>query len=128
MESISSENLPTVWHTLNKIELAITRLQERTSAICSVNDFLLTPSGMEKLDAACMVLIAIGESIKNLDKITDGQLLPTYPAIPWKRVMGMRDVIAHHYFDVDAEVVYGVIAKEIEPLKAAIAYFKEQIK
>lgn len=128
MESISSENLPTVWHTLNKIELAITRLQERTSAIRSVNDFLLTPSGMEKLDAACMVLIAIGESIKNLDKITDGQLLPTYPAIPWKRVMGMRDVIAHHYFDVDAEVVYGVIAKEIEPLKAAIAYFKEQIK
>lgn len=74
-----------------------------------------------------MVLIAFGESIKNLDKITDGNLLPTYPSIPWKRVMGMRDVIAHHYFDVDAEVVYGVIAKEIEPLKAAITYFKEHI-
>ena len=127
MESISSENLPTVWHTLNKIELAINRLQERTSAIRSVNDFLLTPSGMEKLDAACMVLIAIGESVKNLDKLTDGLLLPTYPSIPWKRVMGMRDVIAHHYFDVDAEVVYGVISKEIEPLKVAIAYFKEHI-
>ena len=127
MESISSENLPTVWHTLNKIELAINRLQERTAAIHTVNDFLLTPSGMEKLDAACMVLIAIGESIKNLDKITDGHLLSTYPSIPWKRVMGMRDVIAHHYFDVDAEVVYGVIAKEIEPLKVAIAFFKEHI-
>lgn len=127
MESISSENLPVVWHTLNKIELAISRLQERTAAINDVNDFLLTPSGMEKLDAACMVLIAIGESIKNLDKLTEGHLLPTYPSIPWKRVMGMRDVIAHHYFDVDAEVVYGVIAKEIEPLKAAIAYFKEQM-
>ena len=124
---MSSENLPAVWHTLNKIELAISRLQERTAAIRSVNDFLLTPSGMEKLDAACMVLIAIGESIKNLDKLTDGHLLTTYPSIPWKRVMGMRDVIAHHYFDVDAEVVYGVIAKEIEPLKDAIAYFKEHI-
>ena len=127
MESISSENLPVVWHTLNKIELAIGRLQERTAAIHNVNDFLLTPSGMEKLDAACMVLIAIGESIKNLDKLPDGNLLPTYPSIPWKRVMGMRDIIAHHYFDVDAEVVYGVIIKEIEPLKAAIAYFKEHI-
>ena len=42
--------------------------------------------------------------------------------------MGMRDVIAHHYFDVDAEVVYGVIAKEIEPLKVAIAFFKEHIE
>ena len=127
MESISSENLPAVWHTLIKIELAINRLQERTAAIHTVNDFLLTPSGMEKLDAACMVLIAIGESIKNLDKLTAGHLLPTYPSIPWKRVMGMRDVIAHHYFDVDAEVVFGVIAKEIGPLKDAIVYFKEHI-
>jgi hypothetical protein len=50
MESISSENLPVVWHTLNKIELAISRLQERTVAIHNVDDFLLTPSGMEKLE------------------------------------------------------------------------------
>jgi len=50
MESISSENLPVVWHTLNKIDLAISRLQERTVAIHNVNDFLLTPSGMEKLE------------------------------------------------------------------------------
>lgn len=127
MESISSENLPIILHTLDKIDVAINRLQERTTVIKSVDDFLLSPDGMEKLDAACMVLIAIGESIKNLDKITDGQLLPTYPSIPWKRVMGMRDVIAHHYFDVDAEVVYSVIAKEIEPLKAAIETFKKQL-
>ena len=127
MESISSDSLPLIWHTLNKIELAINRLQERTATIHCVDDFLLTPSGMEKLDAACMVLIAIGESVKNLDKISDGRLLPTYPSIPWKRVMGMRDVIAHHYFDVDAEVVYGVIAKDIEPLKAAIVFFKEHL-
>ena len=127
MESISSDSLPLIWHTLNKIELAINRLQERTATIHCVDDFLLTPSGMEKLDAACMVLIAIGESVKNLDKISDGRLLPTYPSIPWKRVMGMRDVIAHHYFDVDAEVVYGVIAKDIEPLRAAIAFFKKHL-
>ena len=127
MESISSEKLQIIWHTLSKIELAISRLQERTVAIKTVDDFLLSPSGMEKLDAACMVLIAIGESVKNLDKLTEGTLLPTYPANPWKRVMGMRDVIAHHYFDVDAEVVFGVITKEIVPLKTAIETFKEQI-
>ena len=127
MESISSEKLQIIWHTLSKIELAISRLQERTAAIKTVDDFLLSASGMEKLDAACMVLIAIGESVKNLDKLTEGALLPTYPAIPWKRVMGMRDVIAHHYFDVDAEVVSGVITKEIAPLKTAIETFKEQL-
>jgi uncharacterized protein with HEPN domain len=112
---------------LDKLERAITLLQERTAAIHSADDFLLTPVGMEKLDAACMVLIAIGESVKNLDKITNGQLLQTYPSIPWKKVMGMRDVIAHHYFDVDADVVYDVIAKEIGQLKTAIEYFKNNV-
>lgn len=127
MEYISSETLPIIWHTLEKIELAINRLQERTANIHSTDDFLLSPSGMEKLDAACMVLIALGESIKNLDKLTGGKMLPTYPAIPWKRVMGMRDVIAHHYFDVDVDVVFSVISKELSPLKSAIEYFKEQL-
>jgi len=127
MESISSENLPIVLHTLNQIELAIDRLQERTQSVRTVDDFLSTPGGMEKLDAACMVLIAIGESIKNLNKVSEGKLLPTYPSIPWKKVMGIRDIMAHHYFEVDADVVFEVINKELEPLKKAILFFKEQI-
>ena len=126
-KSISSENLPIVLHTLDQIELAIGRLQERTKNIRSVDDFLSTPGGMEKLDAACMVLIAIGESIKNLDKVSEGKLLPTYPSIPWKKVMGIRDIMAHHYFEVDADVVFGVISKELDPLKKAILYFKDNI-
>ena len=127
MESISSENLPLIWHTLSQLELAINRLQERTKNILSVDDFLTSPVGMGKLDAACMVLIAIGESIKNLDKVSEGKLLSTYPSIPWKRVMGIRDIMAHHYFEVDADVVYEVVKKELEPLKQAIAFFKDQL-
>lgn len=127
MESISSENLPLIWHTLSQLELAINRLQERTKTILSVDDFLTSPVGMEKLDAACMVLIAIGESVKNLDKVSEGKLLPTYPSIPWKRVMGIRDIMAHHYFEVDADVVFEVVKNELEPLKKAIAFFKDQL-
>ena len=127
MESISSENLPLIWHTLSQLEVAINRLQERTQTILSVDDFLTSPVGMEKLDAACMVLIAIGESVKNLDKVSKGKLLQTYPSIPWKRVMGIRDIMAHHYFEVDAEVVFEVVKKELNPLKQAINYFKNQL-
>lgn len=61
---------------------------------------------MEKLDAICMQLIAIGEALKNLDKITNDSLLPNYPQIDWKKVKGMRDIISHHYFDIDAEAIY----------------------
>ena len=42
--------------------------------ICTPDDFLLTPEGKEKLDAACMVIEAIGESFKNLDKLTNYEL------------------------------------------------------
>lgn len=40
-----------------------------------------------------MKLSAVGESLKNLDKITNHELLPKYPEIPWKNVMGVRDFI-----------------------------------
>ena len=127
MELMSSENLPIILHTLDKLELAIDRLQERTSSIKTVDDFLLTPSGTEKLDAACMVIIAIGETVKNLDKITNGKLLSTYPKIPWSQVMGARDIMAHHYFEVDAEVVFNIVKNDLEPLKKAIAFFKNSL-
>ena len=67
-----------------------------------------------------MQLIAIGESVKNLDKVTAGELLVCYPQIEWKRVMGMRDVISHHYFDLDAEVVYAVCDMHIDELAQTI--------
>lgn len=69
----------------------------------------MSPWGMEKLDAACMVLMAIGESIKNLDKLTEKELLPTYPSIDWKGLMGVRDIIAHRYFQIDSEAVFSII-------------------
>ena len=125
MESISSEKLPLIRHTLDKLSLAIDRLQERTASIQTVDDFLATPGGMEKLDAACMVLIAIGETVKNLDKITEKKLLPTYPAIPWKNVMGIRDIIAHHYFEVDADVVFEIVNKQLASLKEAVTFFQK---
>ena len=64
----SDDKMEMLYETLSNIELAITRLQERTNQVHSADDFRLSPWGMEKLDAACMVLIAIGESVKTLDK------------------------------------------------------------
>lgn len=116
-----------ILHALMKIEKAILTLQERTMVIKCADDFALTPAGTEKLDAACMLLIVIGESIKNLDRITNKQLLPTYPSIKWKQVMGVRDIIAHHYFDVDIDVIYQIIHDDLTPLLEAIRFFIKEI-
>ena len=74
-----------------------------------------------------MMLIALGESVKTLDKLTDRKLLPTYPSIDWKGVMEVRDVIALHYFDVDPEAVFDIIKNDLTPLKQAIDYFRKQL-
>ena len=127
MEFESTETVAMVYETLKNIDTAITRLQERSIEIHSVNDYLMSPIGMEKLDAACMVLIALGESVKTLDKLTDKHLLPTYPSIDWNGVMGVRDIIAHHYFEVDPDAVFSIIKNDLSPLKEAIQFFKEEL-
>ncbi len=127
MEFESSEKLAMVYETLKNIETAITRLQERTVQIHTVDDFLSSPFGLEKLDAACMVIIALGEAVKTLDKLTDKKLLPTYPSVEWRKVMGARDIMAHHYFEVDADAIFDIIKNDLEPLKTAIAFFKDQL-
>ena len=127
MELESTDKTAMVYETLKNIKIAINRLEERNVQVHSVNDFLLSPWGMEKLDAACMVIIALGESVKTLDKQTDKKLLPTYPSIDWKKVMGARDIIAHHYFEIDADEVFSIIKNDLEPLKEAIEFFKNQL-
>ena len=127
MESLSSETKGIALDILEDIFSAIEKLEERTKEVHSIDDFIGSSSGMVLLDATCMLLIAIGESLKNLDKTTDGLLLPTYPSIPWKNVKGLRDIIAHHYFDVDASQILWIIKNEISPLKEAIQYFIKEL-
>ena len=93
---------------------------ERSMPVKQVFDFTDTPAGKEKLDAVCMLLIAIGESIKKLDKISNGSLLPGYPQIEWKKVAGLRDILSHHYFDVNAEAIFDVCKNKIPDLQNAL--------
>jgi uncharacterized protein with HEPN domain len=88
----------------------------RFAPISAPADFAASDEGLDRLDAICMQLIALGEATKNLDKVTDGALLPRYPDIEWRRLMGMRDVLSHHYFDLNEEVVFGVCARQIPRL------------
>ena len=108
---------------LKQIENAILQIQTRTSEISCASDFLISPERIEKLDAVCMQFIAIGESLKGLDKVTNKELLKTDTSIPWKKIIGLRDVIAHHYFDVDAEEIWWVIENELNPLLNSIRTF-----
>ncbi|MCK5760814.1 MAG: DUF86 domain-containing protein [Candidatus Delongbacteria bacterium] len=112
---------------LKQILEAIEKINNRFTSISKVSDFTDTPEGIDKLDAICMMLIAIGESLKNVDKITDKMLFPKYPKIDWRGVKGLRDIISHHYFDIDAEEIFWVCEYQIQPLGLVIEkMIKEQ--
>ena len=114
--------------SLQKIRCAIVTIMERTAVVSAPNDFLCSPDGMLRLDAICMNLIALGEAVKGLDKQTNGELLPRYPEIHWSGVMRMRDKIAHHYFEIDTEIVFRTIEKDIPQMITVIDKMFEDLK
>ena len=113
---------------LKKIFQTVEMILANSETITSPSFYLLTPSGMERLESTCMLLIAIGEGVKGVDKLTDKKLLSFYPEMDWKGVMGMRDIIAHHYFDLDAEIVYDVIKHDLPKLKDVLQQIIDDLK
>ena len=105
---------------LTQIEEALQKIASRAGRFQSADEFTSSPSGLEALDSICMLFMATGEALKNLDRITGGNLLSQYPEIDWKGAIGFRNIIAHHYFDIDSEQVFWICTHNLEPLSAAI--------
>ena len=76
------------------------------------------------VDAVTRNLEIIGEATKRIpDTIRD-----TYPAIPWKSIIGLRNTVLHEYLGIDKEIIYKIITEdfrktEIE-LKKCLTYLK----
>lgn len=109
-----------VTYLLHQIKDAICRIESNTSLIDDADDFYNSPDGMLRLESTCMLLIAIGESLKGIDKLTNNKLLSKYPQVDWKGAKGMRDIIAHRYFEIDGEVVLRVAKTKIPEMKMII--------
>ena len=109
-----------VLEILGQIYQAAQTILKRFEPVKTISDFTDSPAGMEKLDSICMLLIAIGEALKNLDKTTNKSLLSRYPQVDWKKAKGMRDIISHHYFETDVEVIYDVCKNHIPELAQTI--------
>ena len=116
-----------VKETLRQILIAANRIERRFKDILTPDDFLNSDEGIDKLDAICMMLISIGESLKNIDRVTQGKLLVKYPDVDWKGAKGMRDIISHHYFDLNAEVVFSICKNRIPGLIQTTSKIKESL-
>ena len=124
---MSLQQAQVVEDLLRQIQQAITNLESWNADLDCIDDLLTSPDGMKTLAADCMLLEAIGESVKKVDTKTFGNLLPLRPEIPWKQVMGMRNHIAHGYFDINTDLVWDVIRNDLQPLKEAIDYLVKNL-
>lgn len=107
---------------------ALERIPRRFAGINSADDFVKDDEGLDRLDAICMILIAAGETFKQIDRKTDGRLLAQYTDVDWRGVKGVRDAIAHGYFDVDAEEVFTICQNDIPVLIATVRKMIEDSK
>ena len=113
---------------LKQIYHATEIILQRFESIHNVSDFTNSPAGMEKLDSICMQLIVIGEGLKNFDKVTEKSELPKYPQVEWRKAKGLKDIITHHYADINAEAIYDICKNKIMILAATVKKILEDIK
>jgi len=112
---------------LNNMIGATEKILYRNRDIKSIDDYLVDDNSLMLLDSLCMQLIAIGEAVKKIDKETDKKLLKAYSQIPWREVAGMRDILSHHYFDLNAEVVFEVTTEHIASLQEVLKQIVKDI-
>ena len=74
--------------------------------------------------AICMSLINIGELVKALPQ----EFYENHPQLPWRRISGMRDIVAHKYKTLDMDAVWEVVIVRIPEILSFIQNIFEDQK
>lgn len=113
---------------LKKLLDSIDKIQIRIQSVKTASDLTDSPQGVEKLDLLCMPLIVIGELVNKIDKITDQSFFKNYPEIPWGEIKGMRNIVVHDYFNIDAEEIFNTCKEDIPKLAETVSIIISDLK
>lgn len=69
------------------------------------------------IDGVVRNLEIIGEAVKNIP----ANVKDKYPGIEWKKIAGLRDILAHEYFGIDLEILWDIIENKLPELKKEIS-------
>jgi len=102
------------------------RLADIVDAITAIRSHLTRGDLSDGLifDAVRLRLIEIGEAVKLLDP----ELVASEPDVRWSDAAGMRDWLAHHYFDTSRAIVEATIAEDLPPLEAAVLQLEARLE
>ena len=74
-------------------------------------------------DAVLRNIEIIGEAVKQVPKNIRDQ----YSEVDWRRIAGMRDIVAHHYFSINDEIVWDIVENKIPELTEIIESILKEI-
>lgn len=114
------DNSERILLTLNSISETIENLIEWNRGIMSSEDYYSSPNGMQLLAANCTLITAIGEGINRINRIVPDFLASNFPDIPWRDIVGMRNHLAHGYFELDADIVFEAVKNDVPDLTDTI--------
>jgi len=88
---------------------------EATRKITAYTGSLSKPAFLEDektIDAVVRNLEVIGEAVKKLPE----DLRAQHSAVEWKKIAGLRDILIHEYFGLDAEIVWDIVQNKVPAL------------
>ena len=65
------------------------------------------------LDAVLMQFMIIGEAANNISEA----LKLKHPSLPWHQIIGLRNEVAHGYFNIKPEIIWQTIQEDLPQLK-----------
>jgi uncharacterized protein with HEPN domain len=74
-------------------------------------------------DAVRMRLVEIGEAVKDISPAR----LASEPQIAWRDVAGLRDHLAHRYFDTTHAILAATVEHDLPPLIAAVERLRQRL-
>ncbi|GCE58848.1 HepT-like ribonuclease domain-containing protein [Microcystis aeruginosa] len=116
-----------LFELLLELEEAIRRIERRFTRIQKADDFIADDDGLDRLDDISMMLIAISENIRRLDRLMAESLANRYPEIPWSEIKGIRNILAHDYFDIDPEEIYRICREDLAILKRVLGKIRHDL-
>ncbi len=112
----SEEQIQRAAITLENIKVTIAQLLDWNKDAHSTDFYYSSEHGTQLLAANCTLITAIGEGINRVNRMLPDFLISNYPQIPWRAVIGMRNHIAHGYFELDADIVYDAVKNDFPQL------------
>ena len=65
----------------------------------------------------------IGEASLSLSSAIRDQ----YPVVPWAKIIGMRNILTHNYFEIDLDIVWVAVEEELPSLKQSFEMIVRQL-